>query len=168
MLLKRVLSSKQPMPISRIRIRKTLNHQESIEPPQKKPCNVYPNPFGSEIFGHRLLTEDAMETVDTRAFVNDDDSPAIQPPSSSPHSSEKRRPPVICLSAYHVYTFDSLEEGSIPLPGLKEDFNRTYGSSMKATEAMWIKGTLYVKVMSRCDYDTVEDNLQQVLSRYAN
>ncbi len=166
MLLKRVLSSKQPMP--RIRIRKTLNPQESIEPPPKKPCNAYPNSFGSGIFGHRILVEDAMEPVDTRAFVNDDDSPAIPPQSSSPHSSGTRCPPEFCLSHYHVCRFDSLVEGSISLSCLREDFNRTYGSSMKATEAFWINDTLYVKVMSRCDYDTVEDNLQQVLNRYTN
>lgn len=166
MLLKRVLSSKQPMP--RIRIRKTLNPQESIEPPPKKPCNAYPNPFESEIFGHRILTEDVMEPVDTSAFVNDKDLPAIPPPSSSPHSSGTHRPREFCLSDYHMCSFDSLVEGSIPLPGFKEDFNREYGLSMKATEALWIKGTLYVKVMSRCDYDTVEDNLQQVLNRYVN
>jgi hypothetical protein len=86
MLLKRVLSLKQPMPFRRIRIWKTPNSkpespQESLEPSPKKPCNTYPNPFGLEIFGHGILAENAMELVDTSAFANDEDLPAIPPPS---------------------------------------------------------------------------------------
>ena len=168
MLLKRVLSSKQPMPISRIRIRKTLNHQESIEASPKKQCQDSPNSFGWGIFGHGILADDAMKPEDTSAFTNYEDLPKIPTPCSSPHSSETRCPPVFCLSAYHVCSFDSLDKGSIPLSCLKEDFNRTYVLSMQVTETFWMNGTLYVKVMSRCNYDTVEENLQQVLNRYAN
>ena len=140
--------------------------RKSLEPCSKKPCNdSYPNPFGLDIFGYGILVKDTMGQPNTSAFANDDDLTAIPSP---PRSSEMRRKHVFSLRDYHVCDFSSYREGSVSLYCLKEDFNRTYGSSMKITEAFWLKGILIVKVMTRCNRETVDDNLQQVLNIYAN